>query len=291
MEIVTRKMPLDFTIVDTSCWHLGSLGCHKDGIRQLVEKVATRKNYFLIHKGDMLEAIRPNDKRFAATSIDTKLLTPGSQAEEAVKILKPIRKKILAIGLGNHEWDLINTNNFPQKIASELGAPYGSVVFKFVAQDSKGKTMFKILSHHGRKHLPKGAKDFEQRKGNREAALKRYMNELAHSDCIYLSMGHDHSALFTVNPSIDQELHLVDNGRSIKQHRRIETDQSSRYIPPESRWYGVVGCLRKGLMPPGTGAIDYGEIGMFGPAALGWVEVHVNDGKVSSVESVPLGGK
>lgn len=241
-----------------------------------------------MHKGDWIEAVTPNDKRFSSSSVDVSLLSPDKQAEAVIEMLMPIRKKVLAVGLGNHEYTLLNTMNFSAHIASQLQAPYGAVLFKLVCIDKHGNTMFKILSHHGRGSLPKGAKDPIQRRANRLAGLKRKLEALGHSDCVYQSMGHDHSALMVAKPTINDDVQLVDDGFQVKEYRRIETPQTLAYIPPESRYYAVVGCMRKGLTPSGVGAVDYGEIGMYGPAALGWVEIHVQGGRIADVEEVHI---
>ena len=49
MELVVSMMPRDYVIVVCSDLHFGAPNCHKDGIREMVNKVASKKNYYLIY--------------------------------------------------------------------------------------------------------------------------------------------------------------------------------------------------------------------------------------------------
>lgn len=287
MELISREMPKDYTMVDTSDWHLGALNCHKDAIEEMLGKIARKKNYYMMSKGDLIEAILPSDKRYACCSVDVKegLLTPAQQADKIVSMCQPIKKKIVAFGLGNHEYHLLNTQDFGRYIAAQLGVPYGTAAYKFIATDKIGNVYHKFFATHGRRQLPKGAKDPIQREANRKAALRRMLEETGWGDCIYMSCGHTHQ-LLVVEPTTTSSLYLTDSGGSIHQHFRVQGAQNRDYIPPDSRWYSNSGSFLKLYSPPGSQAIGYGEMAMFGPAEIGWIEIHVQGGQVVQVEKV-----
>ena len=91
MELISRKMPDNYTIFDCSCWHYGAANCCKAGIDTIIQTILDTPNGFLMHKGDFIEAITPQDKRYASCSIDPSLLTPQSQMKQVEKILIPIK--------------------------------------------------------------------------------------------------------------------------------------------------------------------------------------------------------
>jgi hypothetical protein len=288
MELIHRVMPKDHTIIMTSCWHSGSSNCHKDGILELVDKVKSRKNYFMGHHGDMIEAIVPGDKRYCSSSIDVSTIQPDKQRDWIIETCRPIANKILFFQIGNHEFKLINTTNIAHDICMSLNVPYGALMCKFVATDRDGKVLYKWFAMHGKKGLPKGAKDSTQRRGNRAAALKRILEETGHCDCILMSQGHDHSALMVVPPSISDEVSVIDDGRVFKELKHTSPPQNSQFIPPEARWYAICGSMRKTLAPPGSGVLDYAELAGYGPSPLGWVEARIENGVVVDVQALRL---
>lgn len=288
MELISRKMPDNYTIFDCSCWHYGSSNCWKEGIDEIIETVAQTPNAFFMHKGDFIECIPPHDKRYASASIDPSLLTPQSQMNQIEKILTPIKDRILFVGLGNHEYTVINITNFSQVLAKNLGVPYGSVICKFTSLNARGEVDFKILSCHGRGSLPKGAKDEIQREGNRKAALKMKLSALGHSDVIVMGMAHDHSALMVVEPTIDHHVHLIDRGGKIKQVKRQFIDQNADEIDPSACWYTICGSMLKTYSEPGSGVLSYSEMGMYPPAPMGYVKITVEDRRVAKVEAVRM---
>jgi hypothetical protein len=287
MELITREMPLDYTMVLTSDWHMGPLNCHHEGVAVMVDKVARKRNYFMLTIGDLIDAILPNDKRYAHCSMafdKTMALTPQAQADQVINYLRPIRKKVCAVGIGNHEFHHINTIDIAGYIADTLEIPYGSVSYKFTATH-KGAVQHKFFCTHGRGNLPKGAKDPIQREANRKAALKAKLDGTKHADCILLAMGHTHQ-LIVVEPTVHKELMLTDNGAELRQQYRYHSAQNEPYIPPECRWYLNTGSFLKLYSPPGMRAISYGEMALYAPAEMGWIEVHVRGGEVASVEKV-----
>lgn len=287
MELIQRTMPRDYVLVDSSDYHYGSLNCNRDKIREMINKVATKKNYFLVNKGDSIEAILPNDKRYASCSLDIKerLLSPAQQADAVVQDFMGIKDKILAWGFGNHEYKLLNTMDFGRYIAAQLQVPYGTYAFKFAARDKAGRLMHKMYFTHGYGSINSHAKDDIQKLANRKASLRNKLCKAGFGDCIYMSCGHTHQ-LLVVEPTVENKLYFTDDGHDIKQHYHVLSDQAAHYIPPDSRWYGCSGSFLKLYSDPGSYAISYGEVAGFEPGEIGWLEVHVQDGNVVSVEKV-----
>jgi hypothetical protein len=295
LEIIEREMPLNYVAVVGADKHIGSLNCHIEGIIELRDYII-EKDYYYFENGDGIEGILPTDKRFQSITIDwaRQLMTPKQQTSKFVEIMRPVAKrrdrhgtKFLAKGFGNHEWKLINTEDFAKTAADELGVPYGCVMYKFVAK-YKGEIMHKFLIVHGKGQLPQGAKDPIQRKANREAAVKRKLERTGHGDCIAMIMSHVHEC-YIINPTSQDSLYLTDQDNKIKQHYMAPSPQNASYIPPESRWYASTPGFRKSISPPGSYAMDYGEMGMFSPTELGWLELHVKNGKLAEIRKRIVG--
>ena len=286
MELIAGEIPLDCEIFDTSDYHYGALNCHREGIREIIATVAAKKNRFLLNKGDSIDAVTPGDKRYASCSMEVRdnLLTPERQADALVEDFRPIRHRILAWGFGNHEYALINTLDFGRYLARQLQVPYGGVAYK-LALRHKGVPLCKLLLHHGRGMLPKGAKDPIQREANQKAWVRRRLEETGFADCAYMSMGHIHRLLI-VPPTTSGQLYLTDDGERIKQHYKDETAQNAGHIPPDSRWYVATGSFLKLYSDPGTYAMSYGEMAMYGPAELGCAKIVVQGGRIVNVEKV-----
>lgn len=286
MELISSQLPLDCEIYDTSDYHYGALNCARDKIREVIDIVAANKRRFLINKGDSIDAVLPNDKRYASCAMDYRdmLLTPEQQADAIIKDFLPIKHRILAWGLGNHEFKLINTCDFGRYIAKALDVPYGTAAFKFTALDKQGNPMFKFFHAHGKGKVPAGAKDPIQREANRKAWLKRTLESLS-GDCIYMSMGHGHH-LIIVEPTTGDSLYMVDDGENIRQKYRVMPFQNAEYISPESRWYSMTGGFLKLFSPPGSGAVGYGEMALYSPTEMGCTKIIVQGGQVVAVEKL-----
>lgn len=282
MELISRVMPADYTLIDTGDWHLGNVNAHMGGIRECIERLKHPDTYAVL-KGDLLDSILPNDKRYASCSVS--IPTPMESLDILTEMLLPVKDKILAVMLGNHEYKLINTLNVAYELARRLDAPYGGYVCKIISQDEKHRVRHKMFFTHGHGSLPAGAKDSIQRKANQESALKRRLDGTGHTDCIIMSQGHNHK-LMKVHPTINREVMLTDNGRKLKQQYRTHTKQNIDYIPSEARWYGCSGSMLKTNTEPGVGAVSYSEVFMYPPSEMGWLEWIIQGGEVVDCKRV-----
>lgn len=284
MELITAVVPEDFVLYDMSDLHVGSPLCSIGAIQEVVAEIAANPKARVIVKGDAIECILPNDKRYVHTGIMDEYKTPKAQADVVIDLFMPIKKKILAWGIGNHCLRLINTIDLAKYMADSLGVPYGAYNFKVSYYSKKDNSyMFKTYHTHGWGGSQSNAKDDIQRDANLRASLKHKLAKSGHADCIYMSRGHDHQ-LTVVEPTIQNRLYLTDDGTQIHQHYRQHTDQSASFIPPDARWYATTGSFRKMYSPSGSFATDYAEMAGYSPSEIGFVKVIVKDKQIVDVQ-------
>ena len=149
MEIIKCTVPDSFTICDMSDLHLGSPNCAEETLQEVVAKIHDTKDCYVIFKGDAIEAILPNDKRYLHSAVREGLQSPKAQADRVIDLFKPIRKRILGWGIGNHELKLWNTMDFGKYIADQLETPYGAYNFKLHFLTKNNELMFKTYHTHG----------------------------------------------------------------------------------------------------------------------------------------------
>ena len=278
-------MPDNFSICDMSDFHLGSPNCAEETLIETVEAIKAQDDCYVIFKGDAIEAILPNDKRYMHSAVKEGLQSPKEQADRVISIFNCISDRILAWGIGNHELKLWNTMDFGKYIADSLKVPYGAYNFKLHFNDTDGNLMFKTYHTHGMGSIHSNAKDQIQYDANRRAGLKHKLAKSGHSDVVYMSRGHDHQ-LITVDPTVENQLFLTDDGKGIHQHYRVSPAQNADYIPPDSRWYATTGSFRKLYSKPGSCVIDYSEVCGFAPSEIGYAKVTVEDKKIVRVEKI-----
>lgn len=265
-----------FEIIAGSCTHIGSIMCHRSGIEYAIDYVASNKNCYFLHLGDWLEAVCTDDKRYHSPPDNLKgkeQTIPMKQALDAVKMFYPIRKKILAALMGNHERFLSKVANLVEDvICNRLEIPYGTEACRIILS-AKGQPLFNTFAMHGRKIFNSNAKDFEQREANMRAALKLYLQE-QQGDCSIMLCGHGHKIII-VNPS--PRLILVD-GEEGQQQNYLQGITGTGYIQPDQRWYAMCGSARKSRM---DGYDDYAQC--FPAADLGFVRIVVTDGQIEGL--------
>lgn len=284
MEIIKKMLPADYELVLTSDLHLGSPCVSEENIAEMVDYVASNPNCFMTNFGDNIEAIAPNDKRFAFS--DTKYKTAQDQCDAVIKLFAPIKEKILAIGLGNHEYKLLNIFNVAKYLCEGLGVRYGGYCYKLECHNElTNGLMHKMFFTHGNGQITSNAKDAIQAEGNKRAGLKLKLSKSAHADCILMAMGHTHKSLI-VEPTINNQLYLTSEDGKIKQHYRYHEEQNSNFIPPDARWYINNPSFMKLHAPAGSGYISYAEVAGYEPSEIGYTKVTVENGNVVNAERV-----
>lgn len=80
-------------------WHIGDASCNMDSIKKQIEQVQNEENAYCILNGDLVN----NATKNSVSDIYSATLSPMEQIDCLVKLLMPIKNKILAITSGNHE--------------------------------------------------------------------------------------------------------------------------------------------------------------------------------------------
>lgn len=284
MKVITKFMPRDYNLYISSDIHLGSNCISEDALKEMVNECKKDRKGYMTNIGDNIEAIAPNDKRFALSS--NPYQSSHEQADAFIEIFKPIANKILAIGLGNHEYKLYNTLQVDRYIAQALGVDYGTYSYKLVMKDKNTQElMHKFHFWHGAGHIGSMAKDKIQADGNMKAALKKKLSNIGHGDCIAHFMGHIHKFLI-VNPTVNDDLYLTtDELGRIKQHYKHHENQAADFIPPDARWYVANGSFMKSFSTD-TDYISYAEVAGYSPAEIGYVKAIIRDGNLVDIERV-----
>jgi hypothetical protein len=253
--------------------------CHYSGIEYTVDHIASAPNRYFIHLGDWIEAICTDDKRYNAPPEGKKekeQAIPLKQAKHAVGLFKPIRKRILAGLMGNHERALRKYGNLVEDVICSkegLDIPFGTESCRLIIEN-KGRPLFNVFAMHGNRIFTSHAKDFEQREANKKAALKLYLQEQM-GDCSVMLCGHAHW-IGIVPPA--KRLFFVD-GVSGVQQQYLSGSTSLGYIQPDQRYYACCGSARKSRL---DGYDDYAQ--NYPPVELGFVKIIVDNGEIVNVE-------
>ena len=268
-----------FTITLMGDLHIGSNGCHVEGIQKVIDNVASTKRSYFVSMGDNVDAVCTDDKRYHYVKGDSPL--PLQQCATAVELLKPAAKKCLLILKGNHEDTLHRFGDITcELIAKPLGAAYGGYVSKLGVYDKHG-LIFKAYLWHGpmRGAISSKAKDYTQRQANMKASVRRYLENKA-SDCAILAMGHSHLLLLS-EPA--PKLLMSDDGEKMISSYLPRPEGHETYIEPDRRWYVNTGSYLKSQI---LGDDSYAEKAGYDPIELGHAEVVVEDRKIVDIRKV-----
>jgi predicted phosphodiesterase len=275
MQRIVRDIPYSCEIVFAGDTHWGSHFTHEQGIDQLIDYVGSKRNRFLIHMGDWIEAITVDDSRF--DPITTKVPIPIEQAHQITRKFYPIRKRMITGLRGNHERKVHRVADLAKLICHDLDIPYGTdearVIFTY-----KDEPLFNAFIAHGGKLFNSNAKDFEQQQANRKAALKLYLQNKM-GDAAVNIVGHCHW-LAVVPPS--KRLYLVDGVKNMKQ-RYLEGDmRPGGYINPDQKWYGASGSF---YLRYKDGMSSYG---LFDPNELGFLTLIIQNGRIVELREIVI---
>ena len=269
----------DAIIYNTSDWHVGSKSFNEEAALKLVDMVIEDDAY-INFVGDSLEGKPVKSKHFDPKSLHSHLITIDAQVDYFAELVSPIANNFLAIGCGNHELYLLPDVNVTQMICDKLDRP------DIYADYQHWIKFGDITMHcwHGRRSMPKGAKDPIQREANRKAWLKREFEDLAGSAHAHY-MGHTHACMI-VEPQ--QMVGLLNGGDNVQRTRFVAPEvliDGRPWVPRESRWYVNTGTLRQ------SGSfqhMDYAEIAGYAPMDIACTKTTIKDGKISNIEKVLL---
>jgi len=113
--------------------HVGAAATRLDYFKRLVDTIASDEYAFVNGIGDWVDAVTHNDKkRFNPAEVDSENFSikdladlPRKQADLLLKILEPIKDKMLYLVAGNHETSVAKYNTFDvyNYYAEVLGVP------------------------------------------------------------------------------------------------------------------------------------------------------------------------
>ena len=277
MQIITKALPMTHRIYAISDTHEGTILKHKAGIRKVVKMIMEDPNAYVIHLGDLAEAITIDDKRYCIDTVDPDTSLPLLQYQAVVKEFWDIRDRFITILEGNHDAKIAGKyGNFVRDyVCKELGVPYGTYTSRITINDTKARLQYKIYAAHGRRMVGSTADDPTRKIANEKLQLKRHLRPMA-TDCAVMMKGHTHK-LIVKEP--ETELCLVDDGKKIHQ-KYTKLDQTSDFIHPDLRWYVNTGCFYK---LHAMGVSGYAERAEYPPNELGFAIIDVVDGQIRSI--------
>jgi len=287
VKLLDAVLPPDHNIYTFSDTHEEYIGCADDKLDEFITTVHDDPIGYSMFGGDAFETQYVSHKYYDPVTIkkDVSSGNPtiaAAQIERSAERHRPIKDKLLAWLIGNHELRVIGIVNLGLNLMKEIGRPeiYAGYSCKLAIKDDKGRTRYKIYSNHGKNIAESRAGTERQREANRAASLQRALAPI-YGDCIVMVMGHTHR-LIVVKPL--RRLYLVDDGRKIKQ-KYITTKPSDDYIDPENRYYINSGSFFRSQMLD----IDtYAERNMYPPTEMGYAKIIVRDYQVVDVEKVTV---
>jgi len=285
MKIINKYLPADANVILFGDDHFGnkfrSVDAHDNLLNAMKEPYKKCRNNYLIHSGDIIEAIVFGDKR---SSPETKDSMPLEQMEEAYNYYYPIRKKIITILEGNHPRKLWGYGPVTENICKKLGVIYGSwtCIINYL-NEKTNDLMFKQFATHGSKAFNSSADDSVRAKSNMLLSLKRSMRHKA-SDCLVMSCGHSHK-LMVLKPVEKLILGTTLNGKLISGYTNDIRYDTSICIPEDQRYYVNTGSSVR-LYTPNSNCINYAEIAGYDPIELGYAVMLIRGGKLVDIDLV-----
>ena len=145
MQFIDKELPLNHRIVLFGDTHDGNILRHKNGHKELIDKIASEKNTFAIHMGDAIEAITVNDKRYRAEIIDSNSPVPIKQAKNVIKEIKKEKEKYGENKIGKNKKVMVEYSNANTHKEYHVG---------HLRNICYGDAVNKILSANGYKSIP-----------------------------------------------------------------------------------------------------------------------------------------
>lgn len=286
-RIVIPEMPQEYEVASSGDWHLGAKAHSAKALDILIDWLQSGPNRYLGFNGDAVEGKPAGSKHFDATSLVDGGITIEQQIDLVVAKLTPVANRILWWGYGNHDIYLLRDFDVVKVLCERLRIENHRGSYQTWI-DMGGLRAFVF---HGRRSMPRGAKDPIQRDANQRAWLVNELAPLA-GDRHVMFMGHVHALL--VQPPVEQ-YQLLDGPDGIRARYFIQgesqvvtrdavgTSDTRVMVPQQSRWYGCTGTLRRS---GGFGYIDYAEVAGYPPAPIGWLKMRVEGDKCVSLEKV-----
>lgn len=280
---IRSPIPDKAEVIITSDWHVGSRAFSYEALDKMFAWLKRKKNRYVIFNGDLIEGKPVKSKHFDPESLEENMQTAEQQVDWIRPRIEKIKDRIVAFGYGNHDLYLRPDYDWMRVMARELGIEKRLGGYQsWIELTPK----LRVFMFHGRRSLPRGAKDPVQRKANRLAWLKRELEDLA-SSCHVMVHSHVHW-LAVLEPILN--VGLFNEDENVRRHTFVQPEsvmtiagKQVHHVPKESRWYCCSGTLRK------SGSfqyIDYSEIAGHTPAAIGWLEMKVEGGRCVDIREI-----
>ena len=183
---ITYKYGDTFTLKPIADVHLGAVACDEKAFKDYLADSDDKTLFLGI--GDLYNAIVVTDPRYQKSSdIGTRDDIIDYQVDKGVKLLEPYTDRILGLGRGNHEENIITRHgsDMIKRTCRRLGVKNlgysGFFTLRFRMKEGAGRTVV-IFYHHG----------FGGGSRTQGADLTKYSKHAAHIDADLFLYGHVH---------------------------------------------------------------------------------------------------
>lgn len=194
IEYKTNKNKVNLWIL--SDFHFGARACAVDALKKRIEIIRKDKDAVVVINGDICDFIRFTDRRYDNDEIDPNYNDMDLQYEGIKEILKPIKNKIIAIGMGNHDYSVKKY--------------YGFDVIRMLAEafDCEYFHDIMLLTMNVKKHSHKVLITHGAAGGTTLAGAFNWLKKVAEGMEVspdICAMGHVHRLDVVFNPKWDEE--------------------------------------------------------------------------------------
>jgi hypothetical protein len=154
MEIVEpviklKSLKATVALEPLGCIHAGNVNFNETKFNERLGVIARDPNRYTIGMGDYADSIMVGagqiaDKRWNPQTIDKRFFSPDDQYAYVTEKFRPIRKKILGLLEGNHDYSLEEKtgHQYVREMAKDLGVSYlGYVAFVKLRFEYNGKVL------------------------------------------------------------------------------------------------------------------------------------------------------
>lgn len=282
-HLILDKMPSNFELILAGDYHEGNEDICINRIKRLVQRIKSRKNCFISHGGDQIEAITVTDKRY-------NLASHGGGKKSRIDIQRnmfmedlegiPYDRHLWILD-GNHERTWENQFRPSEDIAKVWETTYANgPMLKAIFPG------FRLLDWHGYGFINSKAGDMMQRNNNNIISLKRKLRDLPGADCEVICSHHFHR-LMIGKPNRTMELISDKNKNELVQHytkpERIWIDAKKELyrIPEDDKWFVCSGSFLRGYVEDHA---SYSEWAGFRPTELGVLTITVQNDKIKDIK-------
>ena len=136
--------------------HIGSPLFDKEKFLERRRAVEKDHDRYVLLIGDIIDNIRPwkrgeLDKRFRLDIYNSGLLNYVDQINYFLKLMQPIKHKVLGVMMGNHEWVTMDRQEFEQLICKPFNWRYlgATCILRITAENKNYKRTWNVWATHG----------------------------------------------------------------------------------------------------------------------------------------------